>query len=182
MLGISRCMYYVGRAFTFFPYHVEDESISSISFLRLGVAKVWYVANSALQTSFRACRSSCTIRSGTSPRSKRCHSLDFGYEKILFDPFIILEDKPVTVEITRNIQEKGRWQRYDVSSSRLKTWSTVLACHPKKQWEFLWVLLCWPFEANGGTTISWQFTIMWSTARKSLHNMYVNTMNVRKAK
>lgn len=51
MPGINSSIYYVGRAFTFIRYHVEDEGTSSISFLCLGEAKVWYVANSAMQTS-----------------------------------------------------------------------------------------------------------------------------------
>lgn len=45
--GISSFTYYIGGAFTFFPYHIGDEWFSSISHIASGAGKVRYVVPSS---------------------------------------------------------------------------------------------------------------------------------------
>jgi len=43
MHGINIPMYYVGGCCSYFPFHVEDEDLCSISYIHTGDPKVWYV-------------------------------------------------------------------------------------------------------------------------------------------
>ena len=52
MHGINIPMYYVGGAFSYFPYHVEDEDLCSLSYLHYGSPKIWYVTPPSNKISF----------------------------------------------------------------------------------------------------------------------------------
>lgn len=43
MAGMNNCMYYIGGPFRYFPFHLHDEQLSSISFLCYGAPKLWYI-------------------------------------------------------------------------------------------------------------------------------------------
>lgn len=52
MHGINIPMYYAGGAFSYFPYHVEDEDLCSLSYLHYGSPKIWYVTPPSNKISF----------------------------------------------------------------------------------------------------------------------------------
>lgn len=52
MPSINSSTYYIGGAFIVF-FHVEDEEISSISYLRTGAPKIWYVVLSSSRVTFQ---------------------------------------------------------------------------------------------------------------------------------
>lgn len=51
--GINDYMYYVGGAFRTFQFYIEDEPLSSFSFLVSGSRKVWYTVLIEIMTSFK---------------------------------------------------------------------------------------------------------------------------------
>lgn len=109
MPGINSCMYYIGGAFTFFSYHIEDECLSSVSFLCSGKEKVWYVANSASQTSFeRVVASSVLDKKFLNDHNGGTRQI-LATKNILFNPMILLDDKSETVKISRIIQREGQF-------------------------------------------------------------------------
>lgn len=38
--GITRCMFYIGTAFTYFPYHAEDDDLALVQYLGEGASRV----------------------------------------------------------------------------------------------------------------------------------------------
>lgn len=49
---VKRFMFYIGRAFTFFPIYVKDEHLFSISYVCSGASKIWYIVSIAYKSHF----------------------------------------------------------------------------------------------------------------------------------
>lgn len=49
--GISRYVHYIYMGFTFFPFHIKDDHLSSIYFLVSRLRKVWYIIQTKSMTS-----------------------------------------------------------------------------------------------------------------------------------
>lgn len=54
MSAINNCMNYIGGAYTFVPFHVEEEHLSSLSYNVSELAIIWYIVPSAHKTSIEA--------------------------------------------------------------------------------------------------------------------------------
>lgn len=79
---------YIGAAFTYFCFHVEDDHLALVSYLEKGAAKVWYVRPSQHMTEFGRLLSRYLFNLDCPNDSNDGGSQIFALEAIIFNPCI----------------------------------------------------------------------------------------------
>lgn len=108
MPGTYRCVFYIGTAFTYFSYHVEDEDIASVPYLFLSPSKVWYV----IATSHRSNSEDFIAELVHAP--ERFNDFEGGTRQTLaikntdFDPMLLIE-KDASFKVVRVLQPRGHF-------------------------------------------------------------------------
>lgn len=110
MSGIYSSTYFVGGAFTFFPYHVQDSSLS----LFFPFFPVFERSKGFDTLQMELCLHHLSLlhRQYYTRNILAITTVEhrkFNLKITIFNPLILLDDKSVIVKITRIIQEKGQF-------------------------------------------------------------------------
>lgn len=103
--GVNICMIFVVTGFTFFPYHVEDEHLASISFVCESPANIGYVVNPCEGDWFERAVASYMLSPGYLNDHQRGAIQIIAIKSTLLDPKY-LEILKYRVNVSRVIQTK----------------------------------------------------------------------------